>query len=122
MPGFNGTGPRGEGPMTGGGRGYCNPGYAGYGRGYGRGYGMARGFRGGFGPGSRGGRGYGRGYGRQGMAGWYGPAYDVPYGDTYAMKPEAEVSMLKEEAAAIKNDLDAIYKRIEEIESQSSDS
>jgi len=23
MPGFNGTGPRGIGPMTGGGRGYC---------------------------------------------------------------------------------------------------
>ena len=23
MPGFNGTGPRGEGPMTGGARGYC---------------------------------------------------------------------------------------------------
>jgi hypothetical protein len=25
MPGFNGTGPNGMGPMTGGGRGYCNP-------------------------------------------------------------------------------------------------
>ncbi|HPM41334.1 MAG TPA: DUF5320 domain-containing protein, partial [bacterium] len=24
MPGFDGRGPRGEGPMTGGGRGYCN--------------------------------------------------------------------------------------------------
>ena len=23
MPGFNGTGPRGSGPLTGGGRGYC---------------------------------------------------------------------------------------------------
>jgi len=23
MPGYDGTGPRGEGPMTGGGRGYC---------------------------------------------------------------------------------------------------
>jgi len=23
MPGFDGTGPRGDGPMTGGGRGYC---------------------------------------------------------------------------------------------------
>jgi len=29
MPGFNGTGPRGMGPMTGGGRGFCNPHYAG---------------------------------------------------------------------------------------------
>ena len=25
MPGFNGTGPRGMGPMTGGGRGSCSP-------------------------------------------------------------------------------------------------
>ena len=25
MPGFDGTGPRGMGPMTGGGRGWCNP-------------------------------------------------------------------------------------------------
>ena len=39
MPGMNGTGPAGRGPMTGGGRGWCNPyspiyggGYAGYGR------------------------------------------------------------------------------------------
>ncbi len=34
MPGFNGTGPMGMGPMTGGGRGFCNPygrAYAGYG-------------------------------------------------------------------------------------------
>ena len=27
MPGFDGTGPRGMGPMTGGGRGRCNPYY-----------------------------------------------------------------------------------------------
>jgi len=25
MPGFDGTGPNGMGPMTGGGRGFCNP-------------------------------------------------------------------------------------------------
>jgi len=33
MPGFDGTGPGGMGPMTGGGRGWCNPyspSYAGY--------------------------------------------------------------------------------------------
>jgi hypothetical protein len=29
MPGFDGTGPMGMGPMTGGGRGYCNPAGAG---------------------------------------------------------------------------------------------
>jgi hypothetical protein len=32
MPGFDGTGPRGMGPMTGGGRGNCNPRGAGIGR------------------------------------------------------------------------------------------
>jgi hypothetical protein len=35
MPGFDGTGPAGMGPMTGGGRGWCTPyrsRYAGYGR------------------------------------------------------------------------------------------
>lgn len=131
MPGFDGTGPAGAGPMTGGARGYCNPsGYArygrGYGMGYGRGYGMGRGFRGGFGPGPGWGRGFGRGYGRGGAyyppGGWYGPAYNTPYGDPYTMKPEDEINILKDEAAAIKNDLDAINKRIEEIESQSSES
>ena len=30
MPGFDGTGPRGMGPMTGGGRGYCAAPQAGY--------------------------------------------------------------------------------------------
>ena len=33
MPGFDGMGPRGVGPMTGGGRGFCSP--WGLGRGYG---------------------------------------------------------------------------------------
>ena len=74
MPGFNGTGPRGEGPMTGGGRGYCNTsdgaprsgGFYGRGRdgmpwgcGRGRGWGNGRGWssgmrRGGFGFGQAG--------------------------------------------------------------------
>ncbi|MBN1367381.1 MAG: DUF5320 domain-containing protein [Dehalococcoidales bacterium] len=51
MPGFDGTGPRGIGPMTGGGRGYCSSSgirtvwrpysarrWPGYGYGYGYGY------------------------------------------------------------------------------------
>jgi hypothetical protein len=38
------------------------------------------------------------------------------------MKSGNEVNMLKDEAAAIKNELDAINKRIQEIESQSSES
>ena len=44
MPGFDGTGPRGLGPMTGGARGWCNP------------YGLL--YRGGYAPGLWGGAGY----------------------------------------------------------------
>jgi hypothetical protein len=58
MPGFDGTGPQGMGPMTGGGRGLCNP--------YGRMNVTGLGYRSGFGwPVGRGrGRGFGRGAGR----------------------------------------------------------
>ncbi len=121
MPGFDGTGPQGNGPMTGGARGYCNPGYRQSNFAYGRGYGMGRGFRGGSGGGSGWGRGYGRGVGRRGAfppaGGWYGSAN--PYGNPYTMKPEDELGMLRDEAAAIKSDLEAINRRIDEIESQS---
>ena len=44
MPRFDGTGPMGQGPMTGGGRGRCTGGAGfGYGAGYGRGCGWGRG-------------------------------------------------------------------------------
>ena len=59
MPGLDGSGPAGQGPMTGRGAGPCNTGdgygrgrgFWGFGRGRGGGYGMGRGFRrfGGFG-------------------------------------------------------------------------
>lgn len=74
MPGFDGTGPGGMGPMTGGARGFCNPSgvaYGGY-RGYGHGY-----------PGWGGGAGwtmpYGWGYNRFANP-WYGGGYGYPYG------------------------------------------
>ena len=123
MPGFDGTGPRGEGPMTGGARGYCNPNATGYGPAYGRGYGLGggRGFRGGPGPG------FGRGgaYGRRGAypprGGSYGPAYGPAYaGGPYTMSREDELGMLKEQADMIKADLDAVSKRMEELESEPS--
>ena len=119
MPGFDGTGPQGAGAMTGGARGYCNPGFRRNSIPYGRGYGMGRGFRGGSAasPGW-GGRGYGRGFGRKGgfppAGGWYGSSN--PYGNPYTVNTEDELNMLKDEATAIKNDLDAINKRINEIE------
>ncbi|BBB31831.1 conserved hypothetical protein [Thermotomaculum hydrothermale] len=65
MPFGDGTGPLGQGPMTGRGLGYCAgnnaPGrFGGFGRGFGYGRGWGRGF----------GRGFGRGWGYR----WYGNA------------------------------------------------
>jgi hypothetical protein len=77
MPGFDGAGPRGMGPMTGGGRGFCNP----YGAAYGNSFGMAA--RGGMGRGMgmRRGAGMGRGMGR-------GMRYPFAYGtNPYAAPP-----------------------------------
>ena len=114
MPGFDRTGPQGAGPMTGGARGYCNPGFRRNTFAYGRGYGMGRGFRAGFGGGPGFGRGYGRGFGARGAyppaGGWYGSF--SPYETPYTMSSEDELK-------ALKNDLESINKRIQEIESQS---
>ena len=117
MPRGDGTGPRGLGPMTGRAAGYCAgysvPGYmdpsvgrSGLGFGYGRGYG--RGF----------GRGMGRGYGRG-----FWPAYPYPIPTAYGggfyqppAEPKQEMEMLAEEAKYLKEQLDAISKRITELE------
>jgi len=132
MPGFDGTGPRGEGAMTGGARGYCNPSRAGYAPAYGRGFGpgMGRGFGRGPGLGYGMGRGYGRGAGLgwrgaySPPGGWYGPNYYAPppYGSPYTMEPKDEAVMLRDEANAMKSELDAINKRLEELEAQSPES
>ncbi|MBC8200184.1 MAG: DUF5320 domain-containing protein [Desulfobacterales bacterium] len=103
MPGFDRTGPQGLGPMTGGARGLCNPRATSYGSqfaggfGYGRGFGM--------------GRGYGRGFGR-GMGMGYGPEY----GPRYPLKSADEIAGLKADADYMKSSLDAISRRIEELE------
>jgi hypothetical protein len=133
MPGFDGTGPAGMGSMTGWGRGFCNPsrtaedpvpisrpGYPGYGygRGVGRGFGQFRGFRGGFGPGFGFGRrrGYGRGFDPCGAY----PAPERWVGSSHTMNSRDELNMLKDEAGAMKKELDAINKRIQDLESESS--
>ena len=112
MPGFDRTGPSGAGPMTGGRRGLCNPATAGNspvygGYGYGRGLGLRRGFRGGNGPGS------GRGYG------WHPSAAAPFYPSVSPMAGGGEIDMLKEHAGKMKNALDAINRRIDELEKQS---
>ncbi len=116
MPGFDGTGPMGAGPMTGGRRGFCNPATAGYvpangGYGYGRGLGRRRGFRGGYGPGW--GRGYDRGYG------WAPPASGPVYPPAYPTGAASEIDALKEQADYMRNSLDAINRRIDALEKES---
>jgi len=106
MPGFDGTGPMGMGPMTGGGRGYCAV--------------PMRDWRGPYG-----GRGFGRGRGwRRGWFG-YGPARGYPYGATSyygdpnapEFTPQQEAEMLRKEAKAMQGEIDSINQRISELES-----
>ena len=135
MPGGNGTGPQGLGPMTGRAAGYCAgypmPGYMNpiSGRGRGR-FGFGRGWgRGGWG------RGWGRGFGRQGFAYPYAngypysasPNYADPYvGYPYGAEgtPQEEAQMLKEQAKVMKEqakgmqeEIGSINDRIKELES-----
>ena len=131
MPGGDRTGPRGQGPMTGRGAGYCAgypvPGYMNPAPG--GGYGMGRG----------GGRGFGRGMGfRRGFgAGWAVPAVYPPpaaypppvvypaapapgvYPDpnVSAADPGLEIDALKRQADYLEGALEGIRKRMDELES-----
>jgi hypothetical protein len=116
MPFGDGTGPRGMGPMTGRGMGYCagfpTPGYMnpGYGRG--------------------GGRGRRNWFYATGMPGWVRAAQGMPaFGGVVAppanpyMQPptaEDEKAMLKDQAEFLKKQLDELQKRIGELESDKS--
>ena len=103
MPGFDGTGPRGMGPMTGGGRGFCNP----------RGTGAA--FRG-YGALPR--RGYDSPY-----YGWaapypfYGAPASAPGTIPFApqMTREQELDSLKNQAQAMRGQLEQVEARVREL-------
>ena len=119
MPGGDGTGPAGMGPMTGRAAGFCAgypvPGYAnpvggcGMGMGWGRGRGMGR----------------GRGFG-WGRAGYGFPAYgaavnpyaysSVPFTPTLTV--EQEVEGLKHQAEFLQNSLSQVSERIEQLEKE----
>jgi hypothetical protein len=120
MPGGDGTGPIGLGPMTGRAAGFCAgfgvPGYANPigGRGFwGRGRGMGRG------------RGFGwarAGYSMPAWGGYAGGVYSgYPYqGGFPAVNAEQEQQTLKHQSEYLQQSLDDINKRIEELESQKS--
>jgi hypothetical protein len=114
MPGFDGTGPLGQGPRTGGGFGYCPP-TAGpyYGQpvvyGVGRG-GLPRGGGRGFAYG--GGRGRGRRFwGVAPVAPGYYPAAPAPV----QMTAEDEIVWLKEQSQMLQDQLNQINERITEL-------
>ncbi|MBL7166948.1 MAG: DUF5320 domain-containing protein [Dehalococcoidales bacterium] len=93
MPGFNGTGPRGMGSMTGGGRGFCSP----WGRGaYQRGYGVPR-----------------MGYGNPYYGAWPVAPGNVPF--ALGVSREQELGFLQQQAQVMKEQLGQIEVRIQEI-------
>ena len=97
MPGFDGTGPRGMGPMTGGGRGFCSP------------WGIGTAFR----PyGAFQGRGYGSPY--------YGAGPITPGAVPFAsqMTREQELDFLKNQAQVMKEQLEQIETRIQQLSSK----
>ena len=113
MPGFDRTGPLGQGPMTGGGFGLCNPAYRGVFTG-----------RPVFGVG-RGGIPWGGGRGRAfgGGRGWFrGWNYPYPYQGfnpvppaypTYSARDERDY--LENTLSALKEDIDRIQSRLDEL-------
>ncbi|MBN1457509.1 MAG: DUF5320 domain-containing protein [Sedimentisphaerales bacterium] len=91
MPGFDGTGPLGQGPMTGRAMGRCVGNFVNRGGSFGRGFGRGLG------------RGLGRGFRAGQQAGWFGVPY-VPYTPEMSHEDaaqriealEAELQTLKE--------------------------
>ena len=111
MPGFDRSGPMGAGPMTGGGRGFCNPATTPGPRAFFGGYAGGSRFRSGLGRGRGWRRGLGRGYR------FYPPVagFDDP-ADT-----AGELAALRNEADYLKGSLDAVVRRIDELEKKPAD-
>ncbi|MBI4725702.1 DUF5320 domain-containing protein [candidate division TA06 bacterium] len=114
MPRGDGTGPRGMGPMTGRAAGFCAgysmPGYTN--PAFGRGWGMDRG---GFGRGfGGGGRGWRNQFYATGLPGWM--RFGTSPASMPEITPEQEKMILKNQAEALQVEVDAIKKRLAEIE------
>ncbi len=97
MPGFDGTGPRGMGPMTGGGRGFCSP------------WGIGAAFRA-YGVSPRTGYGYP----------YYGAGSTTPGAVPFApqMTREQELDFLKNQAQAMRGQLEQIEARVQQLGSE----
>jgi len=111
MPRGDGTGPRGQGQMTGRGAGYCsgseNPGYANpvSGRGFGMGYGGGRAFAGG-------GRGRRNCFNATGLPGWMRFGGYGAQNPAMGPDPEIEKQALKAQVNALEVELECIKKRL----------
>lgn len=112
MPRGDRTGPMGMGPMTGRRAGYCAgydvPGFAN--PGYGRGFGLGGGYGFGFGGG---GRGWRRMFYASGAPGWMRYA---PVAPVVPATPVDEAALLKAQAEALQQQVEAINKRLAELE------
>jgi hypothetical protein len=121
MPGFDGTGPMGLGPRTGGGFGFCPPGAGPAAGGYVPGvvYGVGRG---GIPWGGGRGRAFGGGRGRWWRAGF---PYMVPMYGYGAPNPQAapvdEKAFLENQLAYLESQLTAIKDRLAEIGQQTAE-
>ena len=111
MPRGDRTGPDGYGPRTGRGLGFCNgygnPGYMTPG---GRGMGLGRGY----------GRGYGYGRGMGWRSAWQGRAVNPSYygAPVPRMSVEDEKAELKAYMKGLSSELEALQKRLEELEKE----
>jgi hypothetical protein len=118
MPGFDGSGPQGGGPMTGGGRGYCGQNSRrGVRYGFGGGRMNQRGFRG-YPPQGRGRGGFGFGRGRSGQ---YAAPFMMPIQPEYGyVTKENELMALREEAQDLKMMLSDVESRINALDTNQS--
>ncbi|HPO03230.1 MAG TPA: DUF5320 domain-containing protein [Treponemataceae bacterium] len=111
MPGRNGTGPQGQGPMTGRGAGFCAGNGAAYGAGSGRqfGYGCGAGFGRRFGGSGRRGGGFGNGFGAGCGAGFGNGAF-------FPATPADEKSVLAARKEFLQRELGALDARLSELD------
>ena len=93
MPGFDGTGPNGQGPMTGRGMGNCA----------------------GFAPGFR--RGFGRGFGRGRGFAWRARAMPIQQLQPEVITEKEEKQYLEEELEALKQEMTVVENRLKELKS-----